>query len=74
MKKGTRVLVEWLDIQAALHTEDKIEPVRAESLGWIESDTKKYLRLCTCRYLDGFCDLSDKIVIPKGCIENISEV
>jgi hypothetical protein len=73
MKKGTRVYVLWEDIQASLHSEDEIEPVEAEVCGWVESDTKKYLRIVTCRYLDGGL-LADRIVIPKGCVTNVVKI
>jgi len=72
-KKGTRVLVEWEDIVADLHTENEIEPCAAESVGWIDTLTKRFIRLTTSRYLDGSV-LADKIVIPIGCVKNILEI
>lgn len=72
-KKGDRVLVDWLDIVADLHTEDNIKPCKAQSVGWIESITTKYIRLTTSRYLDS-CELADKIVIPIGCVEDINAI
>ena len=69
-KKGDRVLVEWEDIVADLHSENKIEPSAAESVGWIESLTKRYIRLTTSRYLEDEV-LADRIVIPIGCVKNI---
>lgn len=73
MKKGSRVYVVWEDIQASLHSEERIEPVRAEVCGWVESDTSKYLRLATCRYMDG-SELKDRIVLPKGCVVSMEEI
>ena len=73
MKKGQRVCVTWHDITASLHSEDAIEPAKAEVCGWIESNTKKYLRIVTCRYFDDK-KLADRIVIPKGCIEKVDEI
>ena len=70
IKKGDRVLVEWLDIVADLHSETRIEPSKSQSVGWVESYTKKYIRLVTSRYLNDK-DLADRIVIPTGCVENI---
>lgn len=67
------VKVTWYDITAQLHTEENIMPVKAYSVGWIESNTKKYLRLFTSYYEDG-CSLKDKIVIPKGCIDKVEEL
>jgi|TARA_R100000353_G_scaffold125475_1_gene89129 hypothetical protein len=72
-KKGTRVLVEWEDIVADLHSEDEIEPCKAESVGWVESWTKRYIRLITCRYLDG-SKTADRIVIPIGCVKNVEKI
>jgi|TARA_R100000479_G_scaffold119255_1_gene60969 hypothetical protein len=71
--KGTRVLVEWEDIVADLHTEEDIMPCQAQTVGWIESFTDKYIRLVTTKYLDG-CVLADKIVIPMGCVNNVKEI
>jgi hypothetical protein len=73
IKKGTRVYVEWWDIVADLHTENDIEPAVAQSVGWIDSYTKKYLRLFTTKYKDTI-QLADKIVIPVGCIKSIQEI
>lgn len=73
MRKGKRVLVCWYDIVADLHTEDDIEPVSALSVGWVDSHTKKYLRLFTTKY-EGDIKTADKIVIPCGCIESIEEI
>ncbi len=73
IKKGTRVYVEWWDIVADLHTEDDIEPAVAQSVGWIDSYTKKYLRLFTTKYKNTI-QLADKIVIPVGCIKSIEEI
>lgn len=67
MKKGTLVLVTWEDITASLHSEEDLLPAPAEAVGWVESDTKKYLRLITCRYLDDR-KLADRICIPTGCV------
>tara|TARA_A100001011_G_C14314669_1_gene847350 strand:- start:3556 stop:3792 length:237 start_codon:yes stop_codon:yes gene_type:complete len=72
-KKGTRVLIDWEDIVADLHSEELIEPCKAQSVGWIESVTEKYTRIITSRYLDDRL-LADRIVIPKGCIVNIEEI
>jgi len=76
MKKGTRVLVEWVDITAALHTEEDIEPVLAQSVGWIDCNNKNWLRLVNSRYKEDkkFSKLADKIVIPKGCIKSVIEI
>ena len=72
-KKGDSVLVECEDIVADLHSEDMIEPCKAESLGWIESLTKRYIRLTTCRYLDE-SKVADRIVIPIGCVKNVKKI
>lgn len=72
-KKGTRVLVEWEDIVADLHSEDEIEPIAAESVGWIESLTKRFIRLTTSRYLDE-SKTADRIVIPMGCVKNVTKI
>tara|TARA_X000001382_G_scaffold99888_1_gene74387 strand:- start:43 stop:276 length:234 start_codon:yes stop_codon:yes gene_type:complete len=73
LKKHDRVLVEWVDIVVDVHTEDEIEPCQAETVGWIDSLTKKYIRVITSRYLDT-CDLADKIVIPMGCVNNVTKI
>ena len=73
MKKGARVFVRWLDIQADLHTDAELNPAQAESVGWILRDTKKVLELAYTRYTDG-CKLVDKIAIVKGCVESIEEI
>lgn len=73
MKKGTRVCVTWEDITASLHSEDQIVPAKAEVCGWVESNTAKYLRVITCRYMDG-SKLADRIVIPKGCVTKVEEI
>ena len=73
VKKGARVLVTWLDICADLHSTELIEPAEAETLGWVESFTKKFVRIITSRYKDDR-KLADRIVIPRGCIESIEEV
>tara|TARA_R100001510_G_C7624846_1_gene184911 strand:+ start:255 stop:488 length:234 start_codon:yes stop_codon:yes gene_type:complete len=72
-KKGDRVLVEWEDIVADLHSEDEIEPAKAQSVGWIESKTKRYIRLTTSKYLDK-SKVADRIVIPMGCVNNIEKI
>jgi sporulation protein YlmC with PRC-barrel domain len=72
-KKNTRVIVEWEDIVADLHSEDEIEPCAAESVGWIESLTKRYIRLTTSRYLDDN-KTADRIVIPIGCVKDVKEI
>jgi len=72
-QNGTRVYVEWWDIVADLHTEDNIEPALAQSVGWIDTHTKKYLRLFTTKYKDTI-ELADKIVIPVGCIKDIEVI
>ena len=78
MKKGTRVYVRWMDISADLHTDEPIEPVLAESVGWIVRDTKKVLELETCRYpIDRkkhHCKLRDGIAIPRGCVESVEPI
>ena len=76
VKKGMRVLVTWEDIQAELHTDNEIEPVKAETVGWIDNSSKTWIRLVTSRYYSeqGFDSLADKIVIPKGCILKIEEI
>jgi|TARA_R100000482_G_scaffold35972_1_gene12091 hypothetical protein len=68
--KGNLVLIKWVDIVADLHSEECIEPALAESVGWVESKTKKYIRLLTSRYKDD-TKLADRIVIPMGCVEEI---
>ena len=75
MRRGTRVLVRWVDIQTASHSEEDIEPIEAETVGWIESDTRAFLRVRTSRYTHSdFRKLADKIVIPKGCITSVEEI
>ena len=73
MKKGSKVLVKWVYIVADLHSEKKIVPCQAETMGFVESKTKKYLRIVTTRYIDDE-ELADRIVIPAGCIEEIIEL
>ena len=70
IRKYDKVLVKWVDIVADLHSENKIVPCQAESLGFVESNTKEYLRLVTSRYIDDK-ELADRIVIPKGWIKEI---
>ena len=67
MKKGTRVYVQFEDITADLHTDKDLDVVIAEVMGWVLSDTKKCLKLTTCRYKDG-CDYKDRMSIPAGCV------
>jgi hypothetical protein len=67
MKKGTRVYVEFDDITASLHSDNDLECVVAQVCGWVISDTKRYLKLATCRYKDG-CDYKDRITVPQGCV------
>lgn len=67
MKKGTRVFVEYDDITADLHTDKELDCVVAQVCGWVLSDTKRYLKLATCRYKDG-CDYKDRMSIPQGCV------
>jgi hypothetical protein len=67
LKKGTRVYVEWEDITADLHCESELNCVVAQVCGWILSDTKRYLKITTCRYKDG-CDYKDRMSIPQGCV------
>ena len=67
MKRGTRVYVEFSDITADLHTDKDLDTVLAQVMGWVISDTKKTLKLATCRYKDG-CDFKDRMSIPAGCI------
>lgn len=73
MKKGTRIYVRWLDITAITHSDEELNPVVAESVGWIIRDTKKVLEMCSCRYMDG-CDHKDRIAIPKGVIEKMEVI
>ena len=73
MKKGTLVLLKWWDIQADLHTDEQIDVILAESVGWIKRDTKTIIELENCRYTDD-CGLRDGIAIPKGCVESILEI
>ncbi|MHC5061898.1 MAG: hypothetical protein ACYTFK_12540 [Planctomycetota bacterium] len=67
MKKGTRICVTFEDITADLHTDKDLDVVIAEVCGWVLSDTKKVLKLATCRYKDG-CSCKDRISIPSGCV------
>ena len=73
MKKGTRVFVTWLDITADLHTDKQLDPVLAESVGWVLRDTKTVLELTSCRYTDG-SELNDRIAIVKGCVKSIEKI
>ncbi len=73
MKKGTRVYVRWMDITADLHTDAELNPVLAESVGWVLRDTKKVLELTTCRYMDKSAT-NDRIAIVKGCIESVEVI
>ena len=73
MKKGTRVFVRWWDITVDLHTDEELNPVLAESVGWVLRDTKKVLELTSCRYTDK-SDTNDRIAIVKGCIESVEEI
>jgi hypothetical protein len=74
MKRGNRVYVQWWDISADLHTEDRIEPILAECVGWIERNNKKELALTYCRYKKGTCKLKDGIAIPKGAVESVEVI
>lgn len=67
MKKGQRVFVEYEDITADLHSEKDLDCVVAQVCGWVLSDTKRYLKLTTCRYKDG-CDYKDRMTVPAGCV------
>ena len=67
MKKNDRVLVEFEDITASLHDDADLNTVVAEVMGWVISDTKKVLKIATCRYKDG-CDFKDRMSIPAGCV------
>ena len=67
MRKGTRVYVQYDDITASLHDDKDLDCVVAEVMGWIISDTKKHLKIATCRYMDG-CDHKDRMSIPQGCV------
>lgn len=67
MKKGQRVFVEYEDITADLHSEKDLDCVIAQVCGWVLSDTKRYLKLTTCRYKDG-CDYKDRMTVPAGCV------
>ena len=67
MKRGTRVYVEFQDITADLHTDKDLDVVIAQVMGWVLSDTRKVLKLATCRYKDG-CEYKDRMSIPAGCI------
>ena len=67
MKKGIRVYVEFQDITASLHDDKDLDTVLAQVMGWIISDTKKTLKIATCKYKDG-CDYKDRMSIPQGCV------
>ena len=67
MRKGTRVFVEFDDITADLHTDKELDCVTAQVMGWILSDTKRFLKITTCRYKDG-CAYKDRMSIPQGCV------
>jgi hypothetical protein len=71
--KGDLVYVRWRDISADLHTDERIEPIVAECVGWIERSNKKELVLTYCRYPKG-CKLRDGIAIPKGCVDVIEKL
>jgi hypothetical protein len=73
MRKGKRVYVEYEDITADLHSDKDLDVVIAEVCGWVLSDTKKHLKLTTCRYKDG-CDHKDRMSIPKGCVVKMEEI
>ena len=73
MRKGTRVYVTFMDITADLHSDKDLEPVMAEVMGWVLSDTKKVLKIATCRYKDG-CDHKDRMSIPRGCVESVEVI
>jgi hypothetical protein len=65
---GEPVFVEWLDISATQHSEEDLEPVKAMSLGWVNSFTRVYLRLTTSGYpVSGDFEGA----IPTGCITRI---
>ena len=74
VSKGDRVLVEWNDIKAILHSEEPIEPALAETGGWVDAQSPTWLRLTTTRYVGELDDLKDLIVIPKGCIINVRKI
>jgi hypothetical protein len=67
MKKGARIYVQFEDITADLHTDKDLDVVIAEVMGWVLSDTKKCLKITTCRYKDG-CDYKDRMSIPARCV------
>lgn len=73
MKAGTRIYVEFDDIVADLHSESDLDCFVAQVMGWVLSDTRRYLKLATCRYKDG-CDCKDRMTIPKGCIIKMEAV
>lgn len=72
-KKNDLVLIDWIDITAALHTDEEILPTNAQTVGWVQASTKQWVRLVTTKYLDG-SDLTDQIVIPKGVIRNVTKM
>lgn len=73
MRKGTRVYVCFEDITANLHSDSDLDCVVAEVCGWVLSDTKKHLKLTTCRYRDG-CEYKDRMSIPKGAVISMEVV
>jgi hypothetical protein len=74
VKKGDSVCVKWLDIKAALHTDEQILPAHAITLGWVDASNPTWIRISTTKYVGELDELSDKIVIPRGCIENIKQI
>jgi hypothetical protein len=75
MRKGTRVYVEFDDITADLHSENDLEVAEGEVVGWILSDTKRALKLTTCRYQDGKLHKEkDRFTLPRGCVRSMEEI
>ena len=73
MKKGDRVYVVWEDITASLHSDEELNLVVAETVGWILRKGKKELEIATTRYKDG-CDFKDRITIHRGTVVSMEKI
>jgi len=73
MKKGDRVYVVWEDITANLHSDEELNLVVAETVGWILRNGKKELEIATSRYRGG-CDYKDRITIHKGVVVSMEKI
>ena len=67
-----RVEIKWHDITVDVNTDQPLCPEPSTTVGWVEYQDKKYIRVVTTKYKS--LDIADKIAIPMGCIESIKEI